>query len=111
MKNYFSENRLVFMGLEGPSEAAPKSAEIPKNALIKLTKNVLKTSPNPDNAELKAKAKAFMAKHESNPVGRTDEIKSSVKKSTDPKVDENQVETATNKIDNAIQRLALTKLG
>jgi len=111
MKNYFSENRLVFMGLEGPSEAAPKSAEIKKNALIKLTKSVLKTGPDPDNNQLKTAAKKFMKKHESNPVGRTEEIKSAIKKSTDPKVNENQVDNATNKIDRAIQRLAYTKLG
>jgi hypothetical protein len=111
MKNLFSENRLVFFGLEGGPEAAPKSAEVKKNALIKLTKKVLNTSENPDNTELKSAAKKFMKKHENNPVGRTEEIKSAVKKSTDPKLNDNQVDKATDKIDRAIQRLAYTRLG
>lgn len=114
MKNLqFGENRLVFMGFgtpKGGSEAAPKSSEIPKDQLIKLTKSVLKTGPNPKNSELKQKAKDFIKKHESNPFGRTDEIKTAIKGSTDPKVAPNQVDNAADKIDRAITRLAMTRL-
>ncbi len=111
MKNLFSENRLIYFGLEGTPEAAPKSAEVKKNTLIKLTKKVLKTNEDPDNAELKTAAKKFMKKHENNPVGRTEEIKSAVRSSNDPKLNNNQVTKATDKIDRAIQRLAYTRLG
>ncbi len=78
MKNYFSENRLVFMGMEGGPSGTPEAAEAAKvspETTASLSFKFLKLGKNFDANQLQTAAKNFVNK-EPNQLNRINKIKS-----------------------------------
>lgn len=112
MKNYFSENRLVYMEAPKAHEAPKANTEKVDSAKRKaITFATLGCKDDVKLPELKAKAKDFMKKFKDNPPARIAAIKTQAEKYVRSSLgDTSALEQATRQVDDIIQKLALEKV-